>query len=111
MEDFQAKWAAFWKKFGSGRKMVLSTSANNRVTSRMMSMVQKDGILYFQTDKTFLKYQQLQENHNVALCMDNIQIEGICNEIGHPLEKEEFISLYKEYFPSSFRKYSSLGNL
>jgi hypothetical protein len=29
------------------------------------------------TFKTFLKYSQMTKNHNVALCIDNIQIEGI----------------------------------
>lgn len=42
--------------------------------------------LYFQTDNTFKKYNQLKGNNKVALCIDNIQIEGECTELGHPLE-------------------------
>ena len=78
-----------WKKLsklfrtsGKIRKVVLSTSCDNRVTSRMMFFVIYDNKFYCQTDKTFLKYQQIKSNPNVALCIDNIQVEGIAKNIG-----------------------------
>ena len=46
-------------EFNNGKTMVLSSSENDKVTSRMMSVVCVDGLLYFQTDKTFRKYHQL----------------------------------------------------
>lgn len=110
MNDFQRQWNTFLAEFGESRKMVLSTSLNNHVTSRMMSIIQQDGIFYFQTDKTFRKYYQLSGNKNAALCMDNIQLEGICKEIGHPVEREEFSVLYQKCFPNSFHNYSMLKN-
>lgn len=90
--------------------MVLSTSENNRVSSRMMSVVQIDGIFYFQTDITMNKYHQIIANKNVALCIDNIQIEGICEEIGHPLKNDAFCDVFKECFKGSYDAYSSLKN-
>lgn len=110
MNDFENQFAAFLNEFGRRKQMVLSTSLNDQVTSRMMSVIQKDGNFYFQTDKTFRKYNQLIQNKNIALCIDNIQIEGICTELGHPLEDSAFSTLYKECFSGSFEKYSSLGN-
>lgn len=110
MNNFETQWKTFWNEFGTGKKMVLSTSLNDKVTARMMSIVQKQGVLYFQTDRMFRKYHQLVENRNVALCIDNIQIEGTCKEIGHPLDNAIFSCLYKECFPSSFTNYSSLKN-
>lgn len=110
MDSFNDQYNAFLIEFGKGRKMVLSTSLNDRVTSRMMSVIQQNGIFYFQTDKHFRKYDQLMNNENVALCIDNIQIEGICKELGHPLQNPDFRSLYKECFASSFERYSSLSN-
>ena len=110
MNDFNEQYNAFLNEFGKGRKMVLSTSLNDKVTSRMMSVIQQSGIFFFQTDKHFRKYDQLIKNKNVALCIDNIQIEGICKELGHPLENPDFCSLYKECFASSFERYSSLSN-
>lgn len=90
--------------------MVLSTSLQDKVTSRMMSIVQMNGLFYFQTDRTSRKYDQLIGNKQVALCIENIQIEGICNVLGHPLENHAFCTLYKEHFSSAFEKYSALSN-
>lgn len=65
--------------------MVLSTSYQDKVTSRMMSVIIFDGEFYFQTDKNFRKYNQIKNNPNVLLCCDNISVEGICTELGKPL--------------------------
>lgn len=110
MNIFIDRYHDFLREFGSGKTMVLSSSEKDKVTSRMMSIVQWDGVFYFQTDKTFRKYHQLRNNPQVALCIDNIQIEGICEEIGHPMECSSFCNLYQECFSSSFKRYSSLKN-
>lgn len=109
-KEFYCQWTKFWEEFGSGRKMVLSTSLNDQVTSRMMSVVQQGGTLYFQTDCTFRKYKQLKENEKAALCIDNIQIEGTCRVIGHPREHEVFMTLFKEHFMNSYERYTHLSN-
>lgn len=57
--------------------MVLSTSLNDVVTSRMMSVVLINKKIYFQTDRTFRKYRQLKENPRVSLCVDNMQIDRV----------------------------------
>ena len=110
MPDFNEKLDAFLSDFGKGRKIVLSTSEKGRVSSRMMSVVQIDGAFWFQTDKTMRKYHQLTVNRNAALCIENIQIEGICKEMGHPLANAVFCSIYQECFKGSFDAYSSLQN-
>lgn len=112
--DFESRaifldmYKAFLEEFGTGRKMVLSTSLQDHVTSRMMSIVQREGIFYFQTDREMRKYGQLSGNPQVALCIDNIQIEGLCRQIGHPMENRDFCILYEECFPGSFHRYSAL---
>ena len=58
MNEFYQKVDEFFSDFGKGRKMVLSTSENDKVSSRMMSVVQIGGELYFQTDRTMKKYNQ-----------------------------------------------------
>ena len=110
MNTFLNKFQALLSDFGKGRKMVLSTSENNIVSSRMMSVVQINGIFYFQTDVTFKKYRQLSNNHNVALCIDNIQIEGICEEMGHPLQNSLFCDCFQECFKCSYDAYTMLKN-
>ncbi len=110
MEAFDVKCTLLFDLIGNYKKMVLSTALNNKVTSRMMSVVISNQQFYFQTDKISRKYEQLQKNHNASLCIDNIQIEGICTEIGHPLDNQCFSNLYKEYYKASYDKYSSLSN-
>ena len=110
MALFDDRMETFFADFGKSRKMVLSTSENDRVSSRMMSVVQINGEFYFQTDIKLKKYRQLLANHHVALCIDNIQIEGLCEEIGHPLENPAFCSVFQKCFKGSYDAYSSLKN-
>ena len=110
MEDFFEKYNAFLAEFGKGRKMVLSTSENDCVSSRMMSVIQLNGAFYFQTDIKLRKYHQIKTNRNVALCIDNIQIEGVCEELGHPLHHADFTAAFQACFKGSFDAYSGLKN-
>ena len=107
---FEERNNAFLKEFGKGRKMVLSTSADNTVSSRMMSVVQADGSFYFQTDIKMRKCRQISMNPNVALCIDNIQIEGKAVQEGRPTEHPVFRDLFRECFKGSYDAYSSLEN-
>lgn len=101
-----------FQSIGENKIMYLSTCVDNRVTSRAMSFIIYNQKLYFQTDKTSLKYEQITKNPNVAVCIDNIQIEGVCKHIGGPLDNNNnfFSQKYKEYFRGSFDKYSSMKN-
>lgn len=110
MSIFKEKYEDLLFEFNKGKTMVLSTAENNKVSSRMMSIVCFDGLFYFQTDKTFKKYNQLISNPQIALCTENIQIEGVCKEIGHPVDNAVFCKVYKELFTGSFNKYSFLKN-
>ena len=110
MNIFSEKYDAFLKEFDKGKTMVLSSSENDKVTSRMMSVVCIEGQFYFQTDKTFRKYHQLISNPHVALCIDNIQIEGICEEIGRPIDNPSFCEKFKACFEGSYKAYSELEN-
>ncbi|HIX82166.1 MAG TPA: pyridoxamine 5'-phosphate oxidase family protein [Candidatus Erysipelatoclostridium merdavium] len=107
---FQLKLNQIYKQIGDHAKIVLATSHQNIVSARKMSFIINDGHFYFQTDCTFRKYHDIKENNYVALCLDNIQIEGICTELGHPLSHIEFIKKFKKYFLSSFNAYSSLDS-
>lgn len=107
---FQEEYTKFYKDFGESKKMVLSTSLNDIVTSRTMCIIVFDKKLYFQTDKTLRKYRQLKGNSNISLCIDNIQIEGYCEEVGIPLENIEFSNAFKKHFLSSYTGYTSLKN-
>jgi uncharacterized pyridoxamine 5'-phosphate oxidase family protein len=109
-DEFQKESEKFFKSLGASKLMVLATSENDRVTARMMSCVIIDRNIYFQTDKKFDKYAQIIANPNIALCIDNIQIEGTASFLGHPLSDENkfFAEVYKRHHKGSFDRYSSL---
>lgn len=94
------------------KTMVLATSSDNRVTARNMSCVIINDRIYFQTDKTFLKYEQILNNPNVALCTDNIQVEGIAKTRKHPFDEEnkEFVKSFEKNYKGSYDNYSNLDN-
>lgn len=51
--EFNTAYENFYKELDESKKMVLSTSLNDVVTSRMMSIVVLNKKIYFQTDKLF----------------------------------------------------------
>ena len=110
MEQYAEKLSRFFAEFGAGRKMVLSTAEDGMVSSRMMSVVQFGGCFWFQTDCTMRKYRQLAQNAHAALCIDNIQIEGICTEQGHPMQNAQFCASFQSCFKGSFDAYTRLEN-
>ncbi|WP_084281296.1 inorganic diphosphatase [Alkaliphilus transvaalensis] len=93
-------------------KMVLATSLNNQVTARTMSCIILGEKIYFQTDKVFEKYHQIINNPRVALCINNIQIEGVAEAKGHPLDEEnkDFSEKFKKLEYRAFEKYSHMEN-
>lgn len=105
---YEEKLNELFERIGDHAESVLATSRSNRVSARMMSVLIKGHIFYVQTDKTFRKYQDIRENPQVALCIGSIQIEGICEDIGHPLDNEEFCSRFKHHYSSSYEAYSHL---
>lgn len=110
MSNFEDKKAEIIENLGGSKNMVLSTSYNDKVTSRMMSVIVIDGEFYFQTDKNFRKYNQIKNNPNVSLCCDNISVEGICTELGKPAYNQKFIALFEKYYNWSYNMYSMLDN-
>lgn len=110
MGAYQDQHAKVYQKLGKAKQMVLATSFEGRTTARMMSCVVFDGCFYFQTDRTFLKYKQMRGNPSVALCFDNIQIEGLAEQLGHPLAEcnAVFAAAYQQAYPGSYAAYSGI---
>lgn len=109
-KEFKEKFEQFIAEFSDHRNMVLSTSYNDRVTSRMMSVIQLDGHFYFQADIESRKAKQILRNKNVSLCIDNIQIDGECVLIGVPSENKKFCALFSKHFSLAYKLYTGLEN-
>lgn len=107
---FNSKIEEFFRNLGESKKMVFATSFQNRVSARMMSIVIFDNKFYLQTDKNFLKYLQLTNNPKVALCYENIQIEGFAQDLGKPQNFNKFLEKFSIYFQNSYNAYSFLEN-
>lgn len=99
-----------FNQWGSNKILVLATSSEDRVTARSMSCIIMDKKIYFQTDMRFLKTQQMLQNPKVALCLNNIQMEGIAKLVGNADNNPEFCEVYKKYFRGSYDTYTHLIN-
>ena len=90
--------------------LVLATCSGDRVTARSMSHINIGLDVFFQTDKKFLKVKQINQNPRVALCISNLQIEGIAEFQEYPSDEENirFYELYKQKHPNSFEMYSGI---
>ena len=87
---------------------VLATSMNDKVTARSMSIVNSGITILFQTDKKMEKITQIMKNNKVAMCINNIQIEGIAKIRGKASEDKAFIELFKERHESSYKAYTHM---
>jgi general stress protein 26 len=106
--DFRQVMDYVWNKVENKKIAVLSTAADNRVTSRPMSFIRLGNELYFQTDERFLKIGQIKKNKNVAVCLENIQMEAEAEIRGHsslPVNRE-FVEKYKQEHPGSYEAYT-----
>ena len=105
---FEEKYNEILMPFQNGAVFVLATAINNRPASRSISGFSMDGKIYFQTDKEMEKAIHISQNPYVSICLNEIQIQGICTEKGHPMTNSNatFLLKFKEYFPRAFEKYS-----
>jgi general stress protein 26 len=89
---------------------VLSTSSGGYVTSRPMSIVHIGIDVYFQTNRCYIKHEQMSKNKQVALCCRNYTIEGFAEVIGDWKDDKnaELMELYKSKHRNSFEYYGLL---
>ena len=92
---------------GRSKIMALATSSQNHPTVRLVSCIIYNNKIVFQTGTDLIKYKQIGENNNVALCIDNIQIEGIANIIGRTNDEknQEIMEIYKKHYKNSYETY------
>jgi len=74
--DFEKIRSEILTLFSENRGMILATSLNDRVTARHISFVNEDLDIYFTSWDHNKKIIQMKGNPNVALNLNNVQIEG-----------------------------------
>jgi len=89
---------------------VLSTSLDDYVTSRPMSIIHIGLDIYFQTNKCYIKHEQMSKNSQVTLCCQNYTIEGLSECIGDWKDDKnnDLMELYISKHQNSFNRYGML---
>jgi general stress protein 26 len=97
-------------KFLEGhRVIVLATSRYNRVTARTVTYTTRGSNIYFMSWDHHKKVVQMRENPKVALCRDNVNIEGVAEILGTPLDEKnkECAEIYKKKLPRDFAGFAA----
>jgi len=86
---------------------VLATAEGKHVTAREMMLIHDGLKISCLTGINTRKYKQIQANKNVAIAVDNIQVDGVAILKGHPSEPENagFIKAFKESQPKIYEVY------
>lgn len=79
--------------------VALATSLEGRTTVRMMTGVVLDGAVWVQTDRRFLKCMQIAGNPRVAICCDDLQMEGVAHDMGHPNDNPAYLQAFADAYP------------
>lgn len=89
--------------------MVLATSHDNRVIARNVLIASKGLDLYFFTWKHSRKCKQIEKNPRIALCKDDMQIEGLAEILGALLDEEnkEYADILRNKFPDSVKRWEN----
>jgi len=97
------------KFLGDHMLAVLATSADNRVTARTVDYASKGLDIYFLSWEHHTKCAQIKANPNVALCIDNVQIEGLAKVLGNPLDTKnsKAADIYRSKLPCIFGDFAS----
>jgi hypothetical protein len=99
MLDYQEQIDNLFNVMKSKKEIVLATTDGKAVSARTVYCVSNGRHVYFLTSKAYRKHKQIKCNNNVALCTENIQIEGVASELGHPNSEcnKEIISFMIDY--------------
>ncbi len=93
-------------KFG-----VLATANKNGVVSASQMCLVSDGLkVYFQTDSSFEKAQNIKDNSHVAINIGPCYLKGIATIVGHPTSNPKFVELIKEKHLETYQNYTNLPN-
>lgn len=107
--DFQEKKAEVLRFLASKDHavMALATSHNDRVMARNVLIASHELDLYFFTWGRSRKCVQIRDNSSVALCKEDVQIEGEAEILGDLLDEknQEYADILRRKLPDSVRKW------
>ena len=88
--------------------LVLATSLEDRVTARTVSFANDGLSILFMSWAHHTKCVQIRGNPRVALCRDNVQIEGVAEILGSPLDErnERYTEVLRAKYPESHARFA-----
>jgi general stress protein 26 len=88
--------------------IVLATSLGDRVTARTVSFANDGLAILFMSWGHHTKCVQIRGNPRVALCRDNVQIEGVAEILGSPLEErnKRYADILREKYPDDHARFA-----
>lgn len=106
---YEDKIKKLFEKIGENVLLPLATNdGEGNVSVRTVSAIIINQKIYFQTDVKMKKAKDIASNHCVAVCIEGIQMQGECVEIGRVSDNPFFEELYMHYYPGAYEKYSNL---
>lgn len=110
MNDFIQAVNDVMVKISLGNKMALATRTGDGVAARTVSIIACNNEFYFQTGIDMEKAKEIEKCSNVALCFKEIEIKGLCVQVGKPTDDSNkwFTDLFENLYPSAYEKYSHL---
>lgn len=74
--------------FGRDSQLALATCVHMIPSIRMVDVYYENGAFYIVTNADSQKVKELMDNPHVALCKDMMRFQGLAQNLGHPLKKE-----------------------
>lgn len=110
MEYLQAYEKIF--KIINSSKLAVVATANNKgiIAASQVCIVCDDNNIYFQTDKSFEKIQNIKENSNISLNIGALSLKGKAEIIGHPTLHPKIVEKFKITHPKTYECYTNLPN-
>lgn len=106
--DYTALSDEITKFLEERQTIILATCVGNQVTARTMNIVNDGLTIYFQTGENSEKGNQICENPNVAMAIDNIQIEAVAQFTADAGDTTLCSEKFKAKFPRLYEKYADL---
>jgi uncharacterized pyridoxamine 5'-phosphate oxidase family protein len=93
-------------------RIYLATVWGGKVRSRLVDYHNEGLRIGFITWSDTVKVQHIRHNPTVALCIENLQIQGTAKLTGHPglPGNSEFASAYKERHPTPYNNFIEMDN-
>ena len=102
-----------FRLLNEAKEIVLSTCSGRTVTSRIVSCACNDDEVLFLSWKHHTKCKQIQDNHTVALCYKNLQVEGTAEILGdpHDIKNDVYSQKFKRKQEDIFEQFSKLPGM